>query len=297
MKLGGILPLLAFGLWLVSCSASGDEQEFSADPVVRPSDGEISSSSKIDVDDTSSSEDVAAMFHWAEIPKTKIGKGAATYTVDAFSMLTTEVTQKEFSAVMHKLPGQPKESENSPVVNVSWYDAVLFCNALSLGMGLDTVYTYGSVGEKNYLKNLSIRYDVRGVRLPTEMEWEVAARGNTVDRYYWGEEKASDYAYYGQSNGPSEVALLIPNAYSLYDMAGNAAEWVNDWYHSYEANDVENPTGPESGSLRCVRGGSWADVLKDSDGEYHLSSANRDKRDPLLQSAMIGFRVVLSDGF
>ncbi|WP_407444486.1 formylglycine-generating enzyme family protein [Fibrobacter sp.] len=241
--------------------------------------------------------DLYKYFDWVNIPAVDFTKGSATYKISTYSMTATEVTQEAYMAVMGELPNLPKKGDRFPVVNVSWYDAVLFCNAFSKGMGEDTVYEYTSVGKNNYLEKLKINYSAAGFRLPTEMEWEVAAHGGTSSAYYWGSEIASDYANYGDANGLAEVGQFIANKFGLYDMAGNAAEWVNDWYDSYNVKDVSNPVGPESGKLRCVRGGSWADPLKDKDENYPLKPATRNKKDPLYTATTLGFRMVYSKGF
>jgi formylglycine-generating enzyme required for sulfatase activity len=123
------------------------------------------------------------------------------------------------------------------------------------------------------------------------MEWEIAAHGGTTSTYYWGTAEASKYAYYGQSKGPARVAQFIPNDYHLYDMAGNVAEWVNDWYSSYASSSMSNPVGPESGSYRVIRGGGWSSVVKD------IAPDARDKKEPRYKSAAVGFRIVYSEGF
>lgn len=236
-------------------------------------------------------EDYSKYLQFERVRAMSIARGNVKYSVSAFFIATTEVTQGLYKDVMGSLPDQTRDGDALPVSDVSWYDAVLFCNALSKKVGLDTVYVYDSVGEKNYLKNLTIEYSRAGVRLPTETEWELAARGGTETRFYWDVEDASDYAYYGQSKGPVEVGGFKPNDYGLYDMAGNVAEWVNDWYSAYSSSDQVNPTGPKTGTTKCVRGGGWADKVAD------IAPKEREKKDPLYHGAALGFRVVYSGGF
>lgn len=235
--------------------------------------------------------DYVKYLNFKKIPSMEIKIGSIRYSVDSFYIATTEVTQGLYEAVMDTLPKQDKQKESLPVVNVSWYDAVLFCNALSKKIGLDTAYVYESIGDKNYLKNLTIDYSVASLRLPTETEWEIAALGGVVTRFYWGDDEASDYAYYGQSKGPVEVGSFKPNDYGLYDMAGNVAEWVNDWFGSYATADKVNPTGPETGNSKCVRGGGWLDKVVD------IAPKERSKKDPLYHGVALGFRIIYSNGF
>ena len=226
------------------------------------------------------------------IPPYTFKRGSINYGISPYYIATKEVTQDLYKDVVGQLPDQDKLDDNLPVVNVSWYDAVLFCNALSKKVGLDTVYVYKSVGDKNFLEDLEIDYSVEGIRLPTEMEWELAAHGGEYgSTYYWGNELASDYAYYGQTKGPVKVASKKPNAYGLYDMAGNVAEWVNDWYASYSTADEKNPVGPATGKNKCVRGGGWTDKVAD------IAPKERDKKDPLYSGVTLGFRIVYSKGF
>lgn len=225
------------------------------------------------------------------IPSMSFSIGAKKL-LSSYYIATTEVTQGLYKDVVGQLPDQDKMDDDLPIVNVSWYDAVLFCNALSKKVGLDTVYKYKSVGDKNFLEDLEIDYSVEGIRLPTEMEWELAAHGGVTETLnYWGNEPASDYAYYGQSKGPAKVGSKIPNAYGLYDMAGNVAEWVNDWYASYSTKDEKNPVGPATGKSKCVRGGGWADKVA------NIAPKERNKKDPLYSGVTLGFRIAYSKGF
>ena len=174
---------------------------------------------------------------------------------------------------------------------MSWYDAARFCNALSKKVGLDTAYVYESINSGGELENLSVNYAVKSVRLPTEMEWEIAARAGTSTTYYWDTDVASKYAYYAQDKGPVAVAGFTPNELDLYDMAGNVAEWVNDWYGAYPTVSQDNYTGPAEGTYKGIRGGGWSDKAP------ALASAERDKKDPKYHSQTIGFRIVYSKGF
>lgn len=286
------LLLLPFAfLTLDACTASGDPVE---GKVVFPIDGDKASSadskpsSSAEKSDTS---DIFGKFDWVKIPKSSITRGVNSFGVNAFSMATTEVTQKVYEFVMKELPKQSKEGDKRAVSYVNWFRAALFCNAFSKLAGLDTAYVYKSIIGDSVLVDLTIDYSAIAVRLPTENEWEVAARGGTTTTYYWDVDVASKYAYYGQTSGPDEVAKKLPNEFGLYDMAGNVAEWVNDWYDAYPKNKSDNYTGPESGDYRVVRGGGWSDKVT------VLAPKEREKHDPALSKATIGFRLVYSTGF
>jgi formylglycine-generating enzyme required for sulfatase activity len=286
------LLLLPFAfLTLDACTASGDPVE---GKVVFPIDGDKASSA--DSKSSSSAEksdtsDIFGKFDWVKIPKSSITRGVNSFGVNAFSMATTEVTQKVYEFVMKELPKQSKEGDKRAVSNVNWFRAVLFCNAFSKLAGLDTAYVYKSIIGDSVLVDLTIDYSAIAVRLPTENEWEVAARGGTTTTYYWDVDVASKYAYYGQTSGPDEVAKKLPNEFGLYDMAGNVAEWVNDWYDAYPKNKRDNYTGPESGDYRVVRGGGWSDKVT------VLAPKERETLDPAYSKATLGFRLVYSTGF
>ena len=236
-----------------------------------------------EVEDALSRLDSMAELTW--IPATKLSRGNIDYSVDSFAISKTEVTQSLYEDVMGKTPIMDKPGDSIAVANVNWYEAILFCNALSRKVGLDTVYVYESVGASSYLKNLTVDGSARGVRLPTETQWEIACRAGSVTTYYWDVNPASKYAYYAQTKGPSKVAQYLPNAYGLFDMGGNVAEWTHDWYGAYPSKDSRNYAGPEDGSYRVVRGGGWSDKVN------ALACGEREKKDPLYQSQMLGFRI------
>jgi len=180
-------------------------------------------------------------------------------TLSPYLISKTEVTQAVWERVMGSNPSSFKGPDR-PVEKVSWKDCVSFC-------------------EKT------------GLALPTEAQWEFAARSGTQSAYYFGNNSSSleNYAWYdGNSSSQTHpVAQKQANAYGLYDMAGNVYEWCYDWYsESYSSSSVTNPTGPTSGASRVFRGGSWGVAAR------RLRSAFRGWIDPGLAYDGLGFRVL-----
>jgi formylglycine-generating enzyme required for sulfatase activity len=219
-------------------------------------------------------------------------------TLDAFYMDTTEVTQAEYKELMRVNPSKFKGNSNRPVETITWYDAVLYCNARSKRDGLESVYQYTRVIGKagngcKGLENLVIDFNKNGYRLPTEAEWEYACRAGTTTQYYWGDLMDGDYArWFKNSNGTTQpVGTKKPNAWGLYDMSGNVWEWCHDWYNRtyYASSPEKNPPGPNSGVRRVLRGGSWGS----GDGCY-LLSAGRSNGLPDLRGDGSGFRCVVA---
>lgn len=170
-------------------------------------------------------------------------------------------------------PTPPPDRHDHPVVLVTFDDAREYCRWLSIETG-------------------------RPFRLPTEAEWEGAARGGLERRRYpWGDAIDPSRANFTSlpqrrsGGGTAPVRSRPPNGFGLHDMAGNVWQWVSDWYRSdyYQIGDAENPTGPATGTLRLVRGGSWA-----NDDERYLRCACRHPVPPDTYSYSIGFRVACS---
>ena len=151
----------------------------------------------------------------------------------AFYMGKHEVTQKQWEKVMGTNPSAFKGCKDCPVEHVSWNDVQAFIRTLN-----------GMEDSKRY-------------RLPTEAEWEYAARGGTDgDRY---STNLDTIAWYDKNcnQGPHRVGKKAPNGYGLHDMLGNVYEWVQDWKGPYPGGSVTDPQGPARGKLRTMRGGSW----------------------------------------
>ncbi len=209
---------------------------------------------------------------------------------------TTEVTAGNYA---HVMAGTLIEGEEAilPVRNVSWFDAVLYCNARSVLDGRDTVYAYHSrtvnPDGKTVLDGLVADMRAEGYRLPTEAEWEYACRRDSLTLFFWGNDPAAaeEYSWTRENSGGRvhPVARKKPNVSGLYDMAGNVWEWVNDWFDPeyYLRAPAVDPYGPVEGETKVIRGGSWNNSL------YFSQAGTRSTMPPEAGAASIGFRTVL----
>lgn len=170
--------------------------------------------------------------------------------IDSFQLAACQLTNREYDRFLNTTGTTPPPQRNDvnfnhpeqPVVAVSWFEAVKYCEWLS------------AVEGRNY-------------RLPTEAEWERAARGGVEGALFpWGDDPPELLPNYRArwKAGPEPVARSMPNAFGLYDMCQNVHEWCSDWYQPdyYAVSAERNPRGPESGERRASRGGSWRHHIK-----------------------------------
>ena len=177
----------------------------------------------------------------------------------SYELQTTEVTQAQFEEMMWYNPSYFSRCSDCPVESLSWYEAVAYCNALSDLAGLDRCYDCTGSGASVVCRpseSYSSPYDCPGFRLPTEAEWEYAARAGTTGPSYGD---LSAVAWYSDNSGDTthRVGQKRANAWGLYDMLGNVWEWCHDWGGDYPGGSVTDPSGPDAGSSRVIRGGSW----------------------------------------
>lgn len=166
-----------------------------------------------------------------------------------FLMQATPVTQVHWETIMGNNPSTSSKNADDPVENVSWFDAIAYCNALSRTEGLEEAYVIDG-GSSARWKGL----DALGYRLPTEAEWEYASRaGTTVERYG----ALDDVAWWEGNSGnmTHRVGQKLPNPWGFFDMLGNVFEWCWDWYGTYPEGAAIGPVGPVDGKHRVSRGG------------------------------------------
>ena len=209
-------------------------------------------------------------------------------TVNDFEIGKFEVTIYEWELYTRdqklKFPNIRYVSKQSPIHSISWVDAVNYCNWLSKKNGLKPVY---KIVNREYVCD----FNANGYRLPTEAEWEFAAKGGNVtkDFKYSGHDRSDVIAWYKKNSdgGTHPVGTKLANELGIYDMSGNVWEWCWDWYNKdfYLTESGDNPKGPERGTERCLRGGSW------DSSQYSLRSANRLKDTPYKKTEFYGFRL------
>jgi formylglycine-generating enzyme required for sulfatase activity len=248
-----------------------------------------------------------------------------TVTLDAFYLGKYEVTKAQWDEVRTwglsngytDLPAGNSKASDHPVYSITWYDALKWCNARSQKEGLTPVYytndaqtTFYKTGSVN-VTNAQVKWSANGYRLPTEAEWEKAARGGlSGKRFPWGDTISHSQANYYSSasysydvsptrgehptyatSSPctSSVGAFAANNYNLYDMVGNLHEWCWDWYGTYASGSQINPRGSSSGAVRIYRGGSWS-----SDSAVVVRVGMRGSVYPQNKQTNLGFRVLRS---
>jgi len=235
-----------------------------------------------------------------------VGKHNVKFTYD-FYMDSTLVTQADYLKLMGNNPsGKNTGDLQLPVEQISWFDAILYCNARSKRDRMDTVYSYTSIVRKGQtvvnIEGLSFNIKKNGYRLPTNAEYEYAERANTTGSYFFApdgkdvNERGNDYAWSINLSGfkyekggifTTIVASKKPNPWGLYDIVGNVFEWVNDWDAPYVLITEIDPIGAASGpeGKKVAKGGSYR-----TDISGHMRIGYHYKWTPESITGEIGFR-------
>jgi formylglycine-generating enzyme required for sulfatase activity len=225
--------------------------------------------------------------------------------VRAFAIGKYPVTQKQYQELMgenpshhQEIPEEGERAEDRPVENVSWFDAVRFCNRLSEKNGRKPCYRI-TEPEAGSDAPPQVEWDreADGYRLPTEAEWEYACRAGTETTYSFGDEEAKlgEYGWFerNSNNQTHAVGQKKPNGWDLHDLHGNVWEWCWDWYDTYKVTSdngkivkLVDPMGTPTGTARVLRGGCFFD------GPGDLRSALRYRFVPVNRVEFVGFRCV-----
>ena len=279
--------MVVFGVLLAGCKEPEDENQGIIE-MIRIKAGIFTMGS-------SNSQD-----YWADPPhQVTLTKG--------FYIGIYEVTQEQYEAVtgvnpsrFNSHPASEEVQSRRPVEWVTWYDAIEFCNKLSVLEGLTPTYTItGRSPASGYpitSASVTANWDANGYRLPTEAEWEYACRAGTTTAYNTGNTISNDTGWYWDNSNSMthEVGKKPPNAWGLYDMHGNVWEWCWDWYGSYGSGAQTDPVGASSdlgfdGSSRVYRGVSWGNSAG------NVRSAGRLNDNPSYQGSTLGFRILRPD--
>lgn len=228
--------------------------------------------------------------------------GVSNVTISSFMMGRYEVSKFDFDRVMGLKSHNQDQNSLMPAANVSWYDAIEYCNKKSIQEGLIPCYSYNKKGTdpdlwpKNWKnkdtssRSIHCNWDANGYRLPTEMEWMFAALGGAQSRSftYSGDNALNNVGWYKENSMSSvqEIGAKAPNELEIFDLSGNLWEWCWDIYGSYQPSNEINPKGPARGSNRVIRGGSWYDF------DYYCSTRFRSSAPPSIQHDGFGFRIV-----